>query len=528
MPLIDAARCLTIVASAWLTANTAVAQDDHVTEANRLYAGIQPDRRSDLVLLPLLAKMEPPPASVARLEQAMFLPAGTAAWPAADAWANGAPQRAVLAALDQVTKEEDPVEAMAFGQPYGAEAMGSTDGVALIRAGLYTELGDPPLLAAARFLYLPALDAMSCLVHVEATRLNAAGDPAGAVDLLIDWTFFARQMADRAFFEEARWGMWQVIGGLTRIRDIAYVDFRSAKALKPEQIASALERLRDEGGYIRPERLMFPRADRIAAQQVIDRVFIPRSGPDQATFAPTMARLASTQRPLRLFSESARWEAAAADSANWFDQREELKRVFDDWTARWSLRPFDPLLSLQSEYERMNKSRFAVLDALIRDMGGLLNDRDVLLAHLVGTRSALGLVAFHYNNKSFPRTLAGIRPAYVRDLGPDPFSVAGRDLGRLPPLEFFVPIRDTRDRFGPREQPRPHEINVFTPGGEYNFKAKVDQDQFVLYSVGPNGAKEWAEYATGTPIRNSIGDLLLWPPALSLYREELQRTGRLK
>lgn len=518
-----------IVAAAFLAPGPAAAQEDYVAQANRLYANIRPGKRSDAVLLPLLAKMEQPPAAVSRVEDTMILPAGSAAWSAAEAWAQSAPQRAVLEALDTITREEDPVEAMAFGQPYGVEAMSSAEGVGLIRAGLYTDLGDPPMLAAARFLYLPALDRMACLVHVEATRRAAAKDPAGAIDLLIDWLFFARQMADRGFYTECRWGVRTMGGALGRVRDVTYVDFRfGGRELKPEQIASALERLRDQGGYLRIDRIVFPRADKLAAQQVIDRVFLPRQGPDPATFAATMSRLASTHRPLRLFSESARWEEAAAASADSFDQKEELNRVYDDWAARWSLRPFDPLLALQSQYERMNRTRYAVLEAVLEDMSTLINERDVLLAHLVGTRCALGLVAFHHRNRGFPKALAGIRPQYVKDLGVDPFSATGRDLGTGAPLEFFVPIRDTRERFGPRQTPTPHEINVFTPGGEFNFKAKVDQDQFVLYSVGPNGRKEWAENATGTPVRDSIGDLLLWPPVMSLYREEQQRTGRLK
>ncbi len=527
-PALPARLLLPAVLAAVAFPGASLAQEDYVAQVNRLYAGVHPEKRSDTVLLPVLAKMEPPPAAVSRVEKAMLLPAGSSAWDAAAAWAGGAPQRAALEALDRITQEEDPAEAMAFGQPYGAEgAISGPEGPAIVRAGLYTELGDPPMLAAAKFQYLPALDHLGCLVNVEATRLAAGGKPGDAIDLMVDWLFFARQMSDRAFYAEARWGIISMGEALARLRDIAYVDNRSSRALTRDQLGGVLGRIRDQG-YLRIDRLVFPRADRVAALQVIDKVFRPRGGPDQATFAPTMARLASTQRPLRLFSESARWEAAAARSANWFDQREELQRVYGDWESRWALRPFDALLALQSQFERMDRARYAVLDAVLEDMSVLMNERDVVLTHLVGTRCALGLVAFHTVNGNFPRTLAGIRPEYIRDLGADPFNAAGRDVGRAPPLEFFVPIRDTRDRFGPRETPRPHEINVFTPGGEYNFQAKVGDDQFVLYSVGPNGAKEWAEYATGTPVRHSIGDLLLWPAPLSLYREELQRTGRLK
>lgn len=504
--------------------------DDFVDRVNAFYATIRPERRSDVVFLPAIAAMTPPPEAASTPRKAMLLPAGSAAWSAAEAWAAAPPQQAVIAALDRITAEEDPHEAMAFGQPYGVEALAtSPEGIALIRAGLYTELGDPPMLAAARFLYLPALDRVACLVHVEATRRAAAGKVAESLDLLVDWVFFCRQMMDREFFREVRWAMTTMVAGLERLRDIMYVDFRSGSpGLSSSRLAEVLDRIREEGGYLQIARNILPRGDCMAAEQVVTRTFVARGGPDPATFPTTMARLTSTEHPLRLFSESARWKTLVALSADWLDTTEQLRRVCNDWETRWTLNYFDPILAVPSAHERLNRVRYAALDAALPDMGVLFTERQVIDAQLVGTRNALGLVAFYYNNRNFPLHLAAIRPTYIRDLGSDPFNNRSRDVQGKPTLEFFVPIRDTRDRFGPRDTPRPHEINVFTPGGEFNFKTRVGEDQFILYSVGPNGAKEWAENATGTPVRDSIGDLLLWPPAVSLYREELQRTGRLR
>lgn len=518
-----------LVVGTLLAAAPSAWAQSHIDQANAGYARVPAVKRSDLVLLPAVAKMDPPPAGASRIDRAMLLPAGSSQWSAAEAWASAENQQAVINALDRITDEQDPVDAMVFAQPYGADAVASTSqGVALIQADLYTELGEPPMLAGAVFQYLPGLDRVACLVNVEATRRAAAGDSAGAIDVLADWVFFSRQMADRGFFKEARWGVRQMIATLDRIRDIAYSDFRAgSRTLRPDHIAAVLDRFRTDG-YLKIDRMTIPTADRLAAQQVIDRVFIARNGPNMDTFAPTMSRLASTDRPLRLFSESARWQTVAAGSANWFDQHEMVTRIYNEWQARWGLRPFDPLLALQTEYEKLRRASYAVIDAIIPDVGVLINDRDVLKAQLVGTRCSLALVAFHFDAGNFPLDIAAVRPRYVRSLGDDPFNPTGRDRGGEPRLEFFVPIRDTKDRFGPRETPRPHEINVFTPGGEYNFKARVGQDQFVLYSVGPNGAKEWAENATAEPVKNSIGDLLLWPPVISLYREELRSTGRLK
>lgn len=501
------------------------AADEYIDQANALYSSIRQAKRSDLILLPVVAKMDRPPAAASDPNKAMLLPTGSAGWDAAEAWANAAPQRAVLAALDQVTKNEDPIDAMAFGQPYGADAMATgPEGIELVRAGLYTDLGDPPMLAGAKFLYLSGLEQVACLVHVEATRLAAEGKPAEAISALIDWLFFARQIADRQYFTECRWGVRMMIDAFERIRDVAYTDFRYGKReLTPSDILAVLERIRAENGFLRLERLMFPMADRLAAEQVVAKTFTPRGGPN-ATFGQTLARLAATQRPLRLFAEAARWDQAAAAHANWFDTTEQLGRVFSDMSTRWPLDAFDPRNDITSDFEKMNKARFAVLTATIPDATVLLNDRQVLATQAVGTRCALGLTAFYYLNKNFPPDIASIRPRLVKVIEADPFN-PNRANGKQPPLEYFVPIRDQRT--GPRDTPEPHRINVNARGAA-NFQVRVGDDQFVLYSVGPNKVKEWAENVYGEPAKGAIGDMLLWPPVTSLLRQRLTETGVLK
>jgi hypothetical protein len=68
-------------------------------------------------------------------------------------------------------------------------------------------------------------------------------------------------------------------------------------------------------------------------------------------------------------------------------------------------------------------------------------------------------------------------------------------------------------------------MEVF-PGDGTNFGVTLFEDQFVLYSVGPNGAKDWAERVSQD--RNALlGDYLIWPPVLGLHREHLIQTGQL-
>jgi hypothetical protein len=502
--------------------NAPARADDFTNQLNDLYKNIQQDKRSDLILLPVVAKMDAPPAAIETPEKALVLPVGAAAWSAAETWANSAPQRAVLETLHKITQEENPVLAYAFGQPYGSDAVGSQPGgIDLIKANLYTELGDPPLLSGAKFLYLPALDRVGALVNVEATRLASSGKVAEAIDQMIDWLFFARQMADRAMFAESRWGFHTMNVTLDRIRDVAYVDFRyGTHALTPEQITSTMNRLRADG-YIGVDRIVFPRGDEIGAKQVIATAFLQNDGPNKDTFAPTMSRLASTQRPLRLFAESARWNDVMAVHANAENSNTAASGVFGDWYSRWALDPFDPGLTLLSGYEKLGKRRYAALLAIVQDESVLFNDRQVLRTQLVGTRCALGVVAFYYRAKDFPPTLDSIRPTFVKVIEPDPFN-SDRANKRLPHLEYFVPVRDEPQT----ESPKPHEMNVVTR--DLNFQVKVDKDQFILYSVGPDGAKGWARDVSGEPAKNAIGDLLIWPPVVSLVRQRLQETGQIK
>jgi hypothetical protein len=456
-----------------------------------------------------------------------MLPAGTSAWGAAEAWAMNAPQRAILEALDQVTGEENPIEAYAFGQPYGADAAAaSPDGIDLIKANLYTDLGDPPMLAGAKFLYLPALDKLACLVHVEATRLGAAGKPDEAMRVLKNWIFFARQIADRQFFAESRWGLRQMIVSFDRVRDIAYQDARSGKhVLTSDQIAKVLDRLKGDG-FLRLDRLLFPGGNRIAAEQVVAQVFTPKNGPN-ATFGQSMARLASTQRPLRLFAEAARWDKVAQGHANATVTGDELKVVYNDLTARWSWDPWDSRRTLKSDYEKMMEPgvapRYAVLGAVVPDMTMLYNDREVLRTQLIGTRDALAVLAFAFDSRNFPPTLASVRPRYVKALEADPFN-PNRANGEQPPLEYFVPGRSGSGG----SEGGTHEMNVILGGGESNFQVQVGGDQFILYSVGPNGTKDFARNVSGEPAKGAIGDLLLWPPVISLTRQNMIETDRLK
>jgi len=404
---------------------------------------------------------------------------------------------------------------MVFGQPYGPGVPRP-----LIASGMYTELGDPPSLSAATFGYLPKLDDMACLVHVEATRRAAAGDVAGALDVLTDWLFFARQMADRAFMREAAWGYSQMLDAFERIRDVVYVDSRGDKTLGLDQIQAAIARL-EERKIVGLERLTLPRADRIAVEQLVARVFDRTGELNAGAFSSAMAAVGSSERPLRLFSEAARWSGAAEGHADRAETEAMLATIVADFDARWRLDPFDQRHNTPSAFAQADgNSRLAVIDAAMDDATALIAMRQQLRAEAAGTRTALGIVGYFYQAQTtFPPTLASIRPRWTAELEADPYN-PDRGRVRTPPLEYFVPMRDTEAQGG-----GPHELSVVAR--DSNFSLNLRNDQFVLYSVGPNRSKDWARFVSDDP-RAVQGDYLIWPPVISLLRLDLQQEGLLE
>ncbi|MDX9911855.1 MAG: hypothetical protein RBS39_08495 [Phycisphaerales bacterium] len=510
-------RPLAIVASIALFAPL-TAGDTFVERANALYAQIPASQRSDRVLLPVIANLEPAPRGVDRPEAAALATTDGPAWSAAETWANGATQRASLDALARVASATDARRAMAFGLPYGVQ--GET--IDLIAAGLYTELGDPPYIAGARHLYLNRLLDLQCLVHVEATRLANEGDVGGAVKVLVDWALFARQIASRETVQEMEWGMRAMTLGFERIRDVLYNDFVGERKVDTSALRAQMDRL-NEDGPLGIDRLSLPRADVIGAEQLIAAVMQERGGVREGVLGQTLAKIASSSRPLQRFSEAARYQAVAAAHANWFDTTDRLTAVAEDARQRWTLNSFDIRLKQPSARALLDAQRFAVLAASLPDPAPLFDLRQRLRVESAGTRMAMAVVGYTVEFRTLPASLPSVRPFWVQRMEIDPFN-PDRTPGARPPFEFFVPVRDTKAQFAANEVPRPHEMSIVTSEG--NFFKSVPEDQFVLYSWGGNNSDDKARLVQNTTEVVLGADYLVWPPIMSLLREHLIATGQ--
>jgi hypothetical protein len=433
--------------------------------------------------------------------------------------------------LRRVTDERRYTFAMVFAQPYGVANLTPET----ILSGMYTDLGDPPLIAAANHRYMPRLETLRLLVHVECSRLVSEGRHAEALDLLLRLAAFGRQMVDRAMFAEVVWGYETIIDALRRMRDVAYQDFRGDRVLGPDDIIDAIDRLSADA-FLALERLRFPTGNRLASEQLVARVYERRGGVREDVFLGTMVRLSGGERPLRRFAGASRWLGTAEIQEDVFAAEAAINEIYTGWTGRWELDPFDPVLQLPFSIDLVESpERLAVVIEPLsieteegREVTGteMFELRKLVEVERVGTRQSLGVMGRYYETDLFPPQVSSVRAQWLGGkLGADAYNASNRDVGRLPPMEFFVPVRDAYVADRLRDDPEPHRMEVF-PGDGTNFGVTLFEDQFVLYSVGPNGAKDWAERVSQD--RNALlGDYLIWPPVLGLHREHLIQTGQL-
>src|SRR5690606_35493800 len=97
---------------------------------------------------------------------------------------------------------------------------------------------------------------------------------------------------------------------------------------------------------------------------------------------------------------------------------------------------------------------------------------------------------------------------------PDPFSS-----NRAAPLHYFVPGRRTGDDA--------HQMNVIVAGLN-NFGMALRSDDFIMVSTGSDNDGDFARNVQNTHERTYDTDYLIWPPLVTLVREELLRTRQLR
>ncbi|HVZ95131.1 MAG TPA: hypothetical protein VG797_11545 [Phycisphaerales bacterium] len=417
-----------------------------LTKANELAGPLSGTTDAAAELGPALVAMQPAPAFLKTVTDATLLTPKSPKWSEADAWAAGEPQKKVLEALAKVT---DPKSKYMFSLKYGAAATNPD----WVKAGFFIDLSDPPTLAAAKFNYLKTLDEMGKLITIEAARRASSDNAKGSLELLTQWLRFSRMMADREFRAEKEWAFRTMLRAAERIRDLLY---QNDQPFTPEMLIDTNKEIAERKLLL--HRIKFPEGDRIAAQQLIVRTILERGGPNPDTFAATLARLGSADRPLMLFGEAAYWGQVEANHAGWFDTRDELERVHGDWKKRWDLDdPHDMMMRLPTDFSRMDKVRYSLIDLVGHDLGGLIRARELLYLELSGTRMAVAVVGFKLAQSQWPPNIKAVQPKFIPENELDIYNF-NASKNQFLEFRYWVPIRD--QQWGPRDQPKPYAIGV--------------------------------------------------------------------
>lgn len=421
---------------------------DPLTELNQSVL-VPGTRDAAEVLFPAVANMSKPPARPTTLRQVSLLTSKSREWPEWEAWAKAEPQQEALAALKTIT---DPKSRYLVGLRFGrSEAKPEW-----VSAGLYVDIGDPPLIALAPsgMHYLDRLDLLMMLCTAEAERLATEKKPSECAAVLINWLRFARMIADRPFAIEKGWAIAQANAALERLGDIAC----SHPGLFDEKTVQETNRELDPRA-LASERIRFPIGERLALRQLVLLTIEERGGPKPDAFGPTMGRLTMDRNnPFDLFPHSAHWDEIGRQHAGWFDVREQIDKVLNDWQKRWDLNNiFDPLMQTPTDYSRMDRLKFAMIAQVVDGMQDLFSYRTQVVTTLGGTRSALAVVGFRAAQGQWPPNLVAVQPRFVQTLDNDPWYFE-RERQVRANYRFFVPMRD--QPLGPRELPKPHRMVV--------------------------------------------------------------------
>ncbi|RMH26550.1 MAG: hypothetical protein D6693_07005 [Planctomycetota bacterium] len=431
---------LPIVALMALAARAVAQPSPQLEELNALWADISDEDRADLVLVPALAAMDAPPAAARTVVDAAMILPGDPEWGSALAWAGAQPQQDALDAFKSITERRTRYT---FAQPYGRAA-----GDEAVRAGLYVDLGEPELIANAQSGWIAGLERLGALAQIEATRLASEGAGADGADLVLRWIRLARMFADRETFAEKRAALRWMRFGAERLRDLAYLYPDSIDELEMRQLIRSLN-----DREIMLDRVLLPRAERLAAQELLAITFVERGGPNPETFGPTMARMQSRGRPLRLFAQAARWRQIGQQHGDFFATRDRIEAVFNDWRLRWSLDPRDVVNESPTDYDRLDRGRYMLIATVVPDLGELFDERFALRVELGGTRLALAVRGYRTATGAWPEPIFAVRPRFIPEIPVDPWDPEEKE-----PYGYIIPMHD-----GPTDEratPTPHTLRV--------------------------------------------------------------------
>ena len=155
------------------------------------------------------------------------------------------------------------------------------------------------------------------------------------------------------------------------------------------------------------------------------------------------------------------------------------------------MRQYDSSMDIPTEFSRLNEIRFAAIVEMVNDLDDAFRARERLVANINGTIVSAGLCGYHQTFQEWPTTLAPVYAVFaIKRFDFDPYN---KDYGK------FV-----YKRLGSRRAVDTDYGQVWATG-------------CMLYSVGKNHSDDQGRSSS---VESETGDLLLWPPARQLARNE--------
>lgn len=433
--------------------------------------------KSYKILFDAYLKLTPPPMPVGDDFNLTTIWPGMPDWQAVADWAeSGQP---LAEAIIQCRSRN------ILGLPYGEEGIDAR----YREAGLVAIVGAGDSLRTMEFRYLDSFDVIAAYATAEMYRRLESGQTAEAIDLAGAFNWLLRQLCDREFYEEKWYSIHLLIRALANLRDAMYA----------YQDKITVEEFRQVAWYDTPElrpgreRLQIPEGDRVVAEALLEEVFDQGEQPDPEKFASVFAAIQSERAPLTRFGAARRWQQIAAVHGSLEASKERLKLIYDDWWRRWRVREYDPILELDTQFDRTNPIRYAAVIYSIQDIADVFVVRNQLFAAATGTAVSAGLCAYKKTFGVYPDDKEKLYGQFIRKITDiDPYD------------EQFGPLRY---KLLTKRQP------IDTPAG----RLWVEPGECILYAIGSDHLDNQA--AESSPDATT-GDYVLWPPLRGLERKQ--------
>lgn len=407
-------------------------------------------------------------------------------WTAVSGWAeSNAPMAQAIIKCKEKTM---------LGLPYGREKIDPK----FVNTNLVADVGVGGTLRRRDFPYLNAIDTIAAFATAESYRLLEAGQTQQALDLAVAHAFVLRQCCDREFLDEKLRSIELLSNAMSNLRDMFYLYMEKFSADQYVRVALW------EIPYLRPDRgrLFMPEADRVVAEAIIREVFDERTGePDPDKFTETFAEIQSKDAPLTRFGAAKRWRRIAQvhgslDACIGRKDKGEKGRlglIYDDWWRRWRIDAYDPILDIQTQFDRTNPIRYAAIMYSVENVAVLFEIRNRLIAEVNGTAIAAGLCGYYKTFNAYPDKTEKLYAQSARKRADsDPYH------RELEPFRYT--LLDRRQA-------------VDTAAG----RLWIEPGQALLWSQGQDLEDQRAARHTDD---GASGDMVLWPPIKAMQRAQ--------